>query len=96
LTHIDLVPDHLAGEAAEAAAADLGVAGEQIVPVCSRWGTLTNLGDVVAAIDDALPRAERLKASRCIRQIRKEQDEDKIVRQVLNGLRLTGGWAVGK
>jgi uncharacterized protein len=96
LTHIDLVPEHLAGEAVDAAAADLGVRVEQIVPVCSQWGELSSLSGVVAAIDEALPTAERLKASRCIRQIRREQDEDKILRQVLHGLRLTGGWVVGK
>ena len=45
---------------------------------------------------ERLPEAERLKIARCIRQIRKEQDEDKILRQILGGLRLTGGWMAGK
>ena len=61
-----------------------------------QWGRLANLEDVVAAIRAKLREAERLKCSRCIRQIRKEQDEDKILRQILNGLRLTGGWIAGK
>ena len=96
LTHIDMVPDHLADEAAEAVAADLDVAARQIAPVCAQWGRLAHLERVVAAIGDFLPDAQRLKITRCIRQIRKEQDEDKILRQILNGLRLTGGWIVRK
>ena len=96
LTHIDAVPDHLVDEAAGAAAADLGVAAKRIVTVCTQWGRLVNREGVVAAIGDALPEARRLKTARCIRQIRKERDEDRILRQVLCGLRLTGGWVVGK
>ena len=83
LTHVDTVPEHLRAEAAEAVAADLGVAAEQIVAVCTQWGRLVNLDSVLPAIRGQLPEAERLKIARCIRQIRKEQDEDKLVRQIL-------------
>jgi uncharacterized protein len=96
VTHFDAVPLHLAAEAAEAIASDLGVTREQIVVACTQWGRLVNIEDVAAAVRAKLPEAERLKCTRCIRQIRREQDEDKLVRQVLNGLRLTGGWIVGQ
>ena len=96
LTHIDAMPEHLVAEATDAVAADLGVAVGQIAAVCTQWGRVANLENVVAAIGEQLPDAERLKCGRCIRQIRREQDEDKILRQVLNGLRLTGGWIAGK
>jgi hypothetical protein len=96
LTHVDMVPEHLAGEAAEATAADLGMAAGQIAAVCARWDRLANLSGLLAAIGEKLPEAERLKIARCIRHIRKEQDEDQILRQLLGGLRLTGGWIVGK
>ena len=96
LTHADMVPEHLVVEAAEAVASDLSVVAEQIVAACAQWGRLINVEGVVAAIREKLPEAERLKCSRCIRQIRKEQDEDKILRQILNGARLTGGWIVSK
>lgn len=93
LTHVDMVPEHLASEAADAVAADLGMAG---VVVCTQWGRLANVEGVVAAMREKLPEAERLKAARCVRQIRREQDEDQIVRQIVNGLRLTGGWIARK
>jgi GTP-binding protein EngB required for normal cell division len=96
LTHVDVLPDHLAAEAAGAVAADLGITAGQVVPMCAEWGRLANLAGVVAVIGQRLPEAQRLKTSRCIRQIRKEQDEDKVLRQILNGLRLTGGWIAGK
>jgi GTPase Era involved in 16S rRNA processing len=96
LTHFDMVPEHLLVEAAEAVASDLNVVAGQIVVACAQWGRLVNMEDIVTAILAKLPEAERLKCSRCIRQIRKEQDEDKILRQILNGLRLTGGWIVSK
>jgi uncharacterized protein len=96
LTHIDTVPEHLIAEARDAVAADFGVPAWQIAVVCTEWGRSANLGDLLAAIYAQLPEAERLKTSRCIRQIRKEQDEDKILRQILGGLRLTGGWIVKK
>ena len=96
LTHVDLVPEHLAGEAVAAVAADLGTDAAQIVVACVQWGRLANLEGVLAAIGEKLPAAERLKCLRCIRQIRKEQDEDKVLRQLLSGLRLTGGWIAGK
>ena len=92
LTHVDTVPEHLRAEAAEAVAADLGLAAEQIVAVCTQWDRLVNLDSVLSAIRGQLLEAERLKIARCIRQIRKEQDEDKLVRQILGGLRLAGGW----
>ena len=82
--------------AAEATAADLGMAAGQIAAVCARWDRLANLSGLLAAIGEKLPEAERLKIARCIRHIRKEQDEDQILRQLLGGLRLTGGWIVGK
>jgi GTPase Era involved in 16S rRNA processing len=94
LTHLDTVPEHLVAEAAEAVASDLGVAAGQIVAACTQWDRLANMEGVVATLREKLPEAERLRCSRCIRQIRREQDEDKILRQVLNGLRLTGGWIV--
>jgi GTPase Era involved in 16S rRNA processing len=96
LTHADMVPEHLVAEAAEAVASDLGLVAEQIVVTCVQWDRLTNIEGIVTAIRAKLPEAERLKCSRCIRQIRKEQDEDKILRQILNGVRLTGGWIVSK
>ncbi len=96
VTHVDVVPDHLAAEAVDAVAADLGITAQQVSLVCAQWGRLANVEGVVAAVRDVLPEAERLKITRCIRQIRSERDEDKILRQVLNGLRLTGGWIVSK
>jgi uncharacterized protein len=96
LTHIDLVGEPLATEAADAVAADLGVGAAQLVAACTQWGRLANLDGLVAAMQEKLPEAQRLKCARCIRQIRREQDEDKVLRQVLGGLRLTGGWIVGK
>jgi hypothetical protein len=96
LTNIDAVPEHLAAEAASAVAADFDVPSRQVVALCGQWGRLTNLNGLLAAIREILPEAERLKICRCIRQIRREQDEDKIIRQVLNGLRLAGGWIVNK
>jgi uncharacterized protein len=96
LTHIDAVPEHLAGEAASAVAIDFDVSPKQIVAICGQWGRLVNLEGLISAIQETLPEAERLKICRCIRQIRQEHDEDKIVRQFLNGLRLAGGWVVNK
>jgi uncharacterized protein len=96
LTHIDAVPEHLALEAAAAVASDFGVPSERIVPLCGQWGRQANLEGLVTAVEAALPEAERLKICRCIRQIREEQDEDKIIRQVLSGLRLAGGWVVNQ
>ncbi len=96
VTHVDMLPEPLVAEAVEAVASDLGLAAEQILVACAQWGRLVNREGVVSAIRAKLSEAERLKCSRCIRQIRKEQDEDKILRQVLNGLRLTGGWIVSK
>lgn len=96
MTHIDEVPEHLAPEAASAVAADFGVTPIQIVAVCGKWGRLSNLDGFATAIQEKLPDAERLKIARCIRQIRREQDEDKIIHQLLSGLRLAGGWIVKK
>jgi uncharacterized protein len=96
LTHIDAVPEHLAGEAASAVAADFEVSPDDIVPICGKWDKLLNLDGVAAAIQSVLPEAERVKICRCIRQIRKVQDENEIIRQVLHGLRLAGGWVVRK
>ncbi len=95
LTHVDTVPDHLAAEAVEAVAADLGLSAGQIAAVCVEWGRLANLEGLLSALRLPLPEAERLKIARCIRQIRKEQDEDKILRQIVGGLRLAGGWIAG-
>jgi GTPase Era involved in 16S rRNA processing len=94
MTHIDEVPEHLVSEAASAVAADFSVTPIQIVPLCGKWGRLANLDGFATVIQEKLPDAERLKIARCIRQIRREQDEDKIVRQLLSGLRLAGGWVV--
>ncbi len=96
LTHMDSVPAHLMPEAVAAVAEDLGVAAGQVVAVCTQWGRLANLADVLAALRQRLPEAERLKCARCIRQIRSEQDADKIVHQIIQGLRLTGGWLTAK
>jgi uncharacterized protein len=96
LTHIDTVPEHLATEAAAAVAADFCVPAGQIAAICAEWGRLANLEKVLAAIRERLPEAECRKMLRCIRHIRKEQDENKILRQLLSGLRLTGGWVVDK
>jgi GTP-binding protein EngB required for normal cell division len=96
LTHIDTVPAHLAAEPAEALAADFGVPAAQVTPLCGQWGRLANREGVVAAIREKLPEAELLKTARCIRQIRKERDEDRLVRQIFNGVRLAGGWIAGK
>ena len=96
LTHVDMVPEHLTAEAVEAVASDLGVVAGQIVGVCTQWGRLANLEGIATAIRERLPEAERVKCARCVRQIRNEQDEDKILRQLFNGLRLTGGWIAGQ
>jgi uncharacterized protein len=96
LTHVDSLPEHLAAKAAGAVAADFGVAAGQVAAGCTQWGRLANLEGIVAAIGQGMPEAQRLKIARCIRQIRKEQDEDKLLRQILGGLRLTGGWIAGK
>ena len=96
LTHVDMLPKHLIAEAAEAVASDFDVVAGQIVVTCSEWGRLQNIEDVMVAMLEKLPEAERLKCSRCIRQIRKERDEDQLLRQILGGMRLTGGWIVAK
>jgi hypothetical protein len=93
LTHIDAVSEELVAEARDAVAADFGVAAGQIAAMCAQWGQLANLEGAVAAIREKLPETEQLKVSRCIRQIRKAQDEDKLLRQILHGLRVTGGWS---
>jgi hypothetical protein len=92
LTHIDTLPEDLFDEAKKAVADDFGVFPGRIVPICGRWGQLSNLEGVSLEIQSLLPEAERLKTSRCVRQIRREQDEDQIVHQLLAGLRLAGGW----
>lgn len=96
LTHCDTLPAELTAEAVDAVAEDLGIPARQIVAVCAQWGRLANRDGLVAALADALPEAERVKVFRCIRQIRQEQAEDKVFHQIVNGLRLTGGWVVGK
>jgi uncharacterized protein len=96
LTHIDRIPENFAAEAKQAVAEDLGVFAPQIASVCAQWGRLANLDGVLAAIGNVLPEAERLKVFRCIRQIRQAQAEDQVFHQILNGLRLTGGWIAGK
>jgi hypothetical protein len=73
-------------------AADLGTTVGQMVSACTQWGRLANCNGIAAAIRENLPEAEHAKVLRCIRQIRKEQDEDKVVQQISQGLRLTGGW----
>ena len=82
LTHVDTVPEHLAAEAVEAVAADLGVAAGQIAAVCAQWGRLANLEGVAGGHPRATARGRASENARCIRQIRKEQDEDKILRQI--------------
>lgn len=72
------------------------LAASQIVAVCAQWGRLTNIDGVTAALCDRLTEAERVKAARCVRQIRRAQDEDKVIRQLLGGLRLTGGWIASR
>ena len=79
LTHVDTVPEHLAAEAVDAVATDLGLGAGQVAAACVEWDRLANLEGVLSAIRGHLPEAERLKISRCIRQIRKEQDEDKVL-----------------
>lgn len=95
LTHVDQLPEHVTPEAVAAVATDLGTDVTQIVPACVQWSRLVNLEGLLAVIAAQVPAAERLKCLRCIRQIRKEQDEDKLLRQLLGGLRLTGGWIAG-
>jgi hypothetical protein len=92
LTHADALPEHLRAEALAAVAADLGLGAGQIAAACTQWGRLADLDGVLSAIRGQVPDAERLKIARCIRQIRKEQDEDKLLGQLLGGLRLAGGW----
>jgi hypothetical protein len=96
LTHIDALPDHLHVEAATAVANDFSVRPIEIVSVCTQWDHLANHDGLVTALQEKLPAAERLKISRCVRQIRREQDEDQIIRQLVHGLRLAGGWIVKK
>jgi hypothetical protein len=96
LTHIDAVPEHLIPEAVNAVAADFEIDPGQIVPICGQWGRPSNREGVAEALESVLPEAEKLKVARCIRQIRREQDEDKLIHQVINGLRLAGGWIAKK
>jgi GTP-binding protein EngB required for normal cell division len=96
LTHIDTLPEDLIDEAKKAVADDFGVFPGRIVPICGRWGQLSNLEGVYLEMQTLLPEAERLKTSRCVRQIRREQDEDQIVHQLLAGLRLAGGWIANR
>jgi predicted GTPase len=96
LTHVDSIAEPHLQELTAAVAEDLGVAAGQVILVCTQWGRLANLANVLAAIRQRLPEAERLKCARCIRQIRKEQDTDKILHQIVHGLRLTGGWIAAK
>lgn len=94
VTHIDKIPDPFVGEAAQAVAGDLEVDAESLPLVCVEWNRRKNIEGLLAAIARRLPEAERLKCLRCVRQLRKEQDEDKLLRQLLGGLRLAGGWIV--
>jgi uncharacterized protein len=96
LTHIDAVPDHLHADAAAVVANDFGIRPLEIIPACTQWARLANRDGLVTAIQEKLPAAQRLKIARCVRQIRREQDEDQIIRQLLRGLRLAGGWIVHK
>jgi GTPase Era involved in 16S rRNA processing len=96
LTHIDRIPEPLIGEAVESVATDLDTTIADVAPVCTRWGRFANMESVAAALRARLEEAERLKVSRCIRQIRKEKDEDNVLRQLMRGLRLTGGWMAGR
>jgi uncharacterized protein len=96
LTHSDAVPPSLHGELIEAVAQDLGIAADQVVLACTRQGESSDAVRLWDAIRTQLPEAERRKCLRCIRQIRKQRDDDQIVHQILNGLRLTGGWLVGR
>jgi GTP-binding protein EngB required for normal cell division len=96
LTHVDTVPEHLVAEAVEAMAADFAVSAAQVTPLCGLWGRLSNLDGVLAALRGKLSEAQLLKTARCIRQIRKERDEDRLVRQIFNGVRLAGGWIAAK
>jgi tRNA U34 5-carboxymethylaminomethyl modifying GTPase MnmE/TrmE len=95
MTHADTLPEQLRAEAVATVAADLGLRAGAIAAVCAQWGRLADLDGVLSAIRGQVPEAERLKIARCIRQIRKEQDEDKLLRQLLGGLRLAGGWIKG-
>jgi len=96
LTHIDAVSPSLVEEAREAVAADFGLSARQVTAVCGQWGKLANLDGLVAAIGERGPEAEQVKIARCIRQIRRERDEDKVLQQIVHGLRLAGGWMIGK
>jgi GTP-binding protein EngB required for normal cell division len=96
VTHIDRVGESLTSELAMVVAEDLDVAPPEIAVVCTAAGQTSHLDRVLAAIQANLTEAQRLKCCRCIRQIRQEQDDDKVLRQILNGLRLTGGWLVRK
>jgi GTP-binding protein EngB required for normal cell division len=96
LTHIDALPEHLIPEAVNAVAADFEIPSGQIVPICGQWERQSNREGIATALEIVLPEAEKLKVARCIRQIRREQDEDKLIHQVINGLRLAGGWIANK
>jgi uncharacterized protein len=96
ITHVDAIAEPLWPELTAAVTDDLGLAAGQIALVCVQWGRIEHLANVLATIRQRLPEAERLKCARCIRQIRKEQDADKIVHQIMHGLRLTGGWLAAK
>lgn len=96
MTHVDRLPEASVGEAAQAVAEDFGTTADQIVGLCAEWGRVSGMDRLQSVIREIMPEAERLKCARCIRQIRREQDDDRILRQLLHGLRLTGGWMAGR
>jgi GTPase Era involved in 16S rRNA processing len=93
LTHIDAVPENLIGEAVEAVACDLGLTTDQVAAVCVKSGHYHNVDDIESAILGACAKAERLKQIRCIRQIRREKDEQTLYENLRRFGRLGIGWA---
>jgi GTP-binding protein EngB required for normal cell division len=96
LTHIDTIAPPLVDEACDAVAGDFGIPAQRIVAVCGLWGKLANLERLEAAILDGQSMAEQVKIARCLRQIRREKDEDRVFKQIIHGLRLAGGWMIRK
>ena len=92
LTHIDAVAKTLISEAVEAVASDLDLTIDLVTPVCVKTGHYDNIEAVSNAILSVLEKAQHLKQIRCIRQIRREHDEQTMYDNLRRFGRLGIGW----
>lgn len=77
--------------AAAAAAVDLGVAPEDVIPVCLAEDRRYNVEDALwAAMLLAQPEAQRVRLLRCLRARRREEDWALLWRQLVNARRVLG------